>query len=93
VRDEQVGVAVEIVVAKSRRDVVGPCQVVDARPGRDVGEAEVSTCPVIAVYERGIVEQAADEQVEIAVAVDVCKRGTAMPVAFRGRGRLGNAGD
>ena len=86
VRQHHVEVAVEVVVAEGRRDRVAGAHRLEARGVGDVGERPVA---VVRVQHAGIALHAADEQVEVAVAVDVGEGRPAVQVAAAaGRGMV-----
>ena len=89
VRQHHVEVAVEVVVAERRRDRVLRAHRLDAGRLGDVGERAVA---VVLEQEAGIALHAADEQVEVAVAVDVGEGGPAVQVAAAARRGVVDAG-
>ena len=82
-------VAVQVVVAESGREGLLGTHRVDAGTSGDVVEGAVA---VVAEQQRRIALQPAEEQVEVAVAIQVGERSSGMPVVETRRAGVGQAG-
>ena len=87
--EKEIQIAIEIVVAERRRHGVAGADGVQAGAGGDVRESAVA---VVAEQKRRIELQAADEEVQVAVAVNVRERRAGVAVVLRGRFGVGHPG-
>ena len=88
-REKQVQVTVQIVVAEGGREGVPGEDRVDSRPPGYIGECAVA---FIAKQEARVVLDPADEQVDVAVTVDIGERGATVAVVLVGGPGIGHAG-
>ena len=81
VPEQQVEVAVEVVVAERRRQGVGGMHEVESRALGDVGERPVA---VVGEHHRGVALQPREEEIEVPVAVEIGKCGRTVAVVLGG---------